>query len=170
MNIMGHRHIIGRLATRVAHPFTDGRSTPGRRARHPVIVMAMAGWMFGAACVAAPHSHETRQPAAIGMHDSANHPHPGFIARPAAAPTGVTHDGLGESNRKARESAAHAKARYPYKPAASSDTAKALGMTDAELASWLTDIRQQASAPILRPQRRGEAQLHPMHPARPTDS
>ncbi|UJH76262.1 hypothetical protein L0U95_30735 (plasmid) [Burkholderia cenocepacia] len=81
---------------------------------------------------------------------------------------------IDDSTRKVRESAAraaaHAKARYPRKPAASSDTAKALGMTDAELTSWLTDIRQQAASPILRSPRDGDVQLHPTRSARPTDS
>ncbi|KWE50979.1 hypothetical protein WT53_28020 [Burkholderia sp. MSMB2157WGS] len=174
MDIMGYRHIIGRLATRVAHPFAGVRLQCGPCARRPAVVVAMAGSMFGSMCVAAPHAHELRRPAAIGMHDGANTPHPGFVARPAAAPGGAAPSGSDEASRKARESAtlaaAHAKARYPRKPDASSDTAKALGMTDAELASWLIDIRRQASAPILRPQRRGEAELHPMYPARPTDS
>ncbi|VBB15619.1 hypothetical protein [Burkholderia stabilis] len=167
MNITGHQHIIGRLASRVAQPFTCMQPPLGRRASRAVVVAAMAGWMAGAVCVAAPHSPEMRRPAAPTMHV-------GLVAHGLAAPTGVSHDGITESNRKVRESAAHAaahaKARYPYKPAASSSTAKALGMTDAELTSWLTDIRQQASAPILRPPRSGEAQLHPMRPAHPTDS
>ncbi|KWO47959.1 hypothetical protein WT97_07815 [Burkholderia sp. MSMB1459WGS] len=174
MDIMGYRRIIGRLATRVAHPFAGVRPQRGPCAYRPAIVVAIAGSMFGSMCVAAPHAHEMRQPAAIGMHDGANTPHPGLIARPAAAPVAAAQSDVDDSGRRARESAvlaaARAKARYPRKPNASSDTAKALGMTDAELASWLTDIRRQASAPILRPHRHGEAELHPMYPARPTDS
>ncbi|KVL06311.1 hypothetical protein WS99_15550 [Burkholderia territorii] len=174
MDIMGYRHIIERLATHVACPFAGVRFRRGPSARWPAVVVAIAGSMFGSMCVAAPHAHEMRQPAAIGMHDGANPPHPGFIARPTAAPVGAARSGVDDSGRKARESAAlaaaHAKARYPRKPAASSDTAKALGMTDAELASWLTDIRQQASDPIPRRQRHGEVELHPMYPAHPTDS
>ncbi|WP_241302090.1 hypothetical protein [Burkholderia stabilis] len=108
------------------------------------------------------------------MHDGSNLLHVGLVAHPHAAPVGVSRDGIAESNRKVRESAAHAaahaKARYPYKPAASSNTAKALGMTDAELTSWLTDIRQQMSEPTFHPQPGGAVEPHPMHPARPTDS
>lgn len=161
MNITGDQDIIGRFATTPAHLLTNGPQR-SRRTWCAAIVVAMAGCLSGSVCIAASGST-----VAVG-------PHAALVAGPTAAPVGASHGGAAESSRKTRESAAHAaaraKARYPYKPAASSDTAKALGMTDAELTSWLTDIRQQAASPIFRPPRDGDAQLHPTRSVRPTDS
>lgn len=173
MNTMGDQHIIWRRAIVLAPRFKDVPRRPCRTLR-TAIFATVAGCLFAAACVAAPRLYETRTPAAIGMHDGANPVRTGSIARPPAAAVDATRHGIGDSARSAHESAVHAaaraKARYPYRPDASSDTAKALGMTDAELASWLTDIRQQTSEPTFHPQPGGAAEPHPMHPARPTDS
>ncbi|MGT0195204.1 hypothetical protein ACVHYJ_24675 [Burkholderia pyrrocinia] len=170
---MGDRHIIGRLASTLAPCFKDVLRRP-RRTWRTTILAATAGCLLAAACVAAPRVYEMQTPAAIGMHDGANPVHTGSVVRPAAVPVGAARHGVGDPARTAHDSAVHAaaraKARYPRRPDASSDTAKALGMTDAELASWLTDIRQQTSEPTFHPRERGAAELHPMHPARPTDS
>ncbi|WP_198174609.1 hypothetical protein [Burkholderia cenocepacia] len=170
---MGDQHIIGRLAMTFAPSFNGVLRRP-RRTWHATILAATAGYLFAAACVAAPRPYEMRTPAAIGMHDGANPVRTGSIARPTAAPVRAARHGTGDPARTAHDSAVHAaaraKARYPYRPDASSDTAKALGMTDSELASWLTDIRQQTAEPTFHPQQRGAAELHPMHPAPATDS
>ncbi|HIC7210265.1 hypothetical protein [Burkholderia stabilis] len=158
---MGDQDIVGRFATTPAHRIT-GMPRRSRHAWRVAIIAAMAGWLSGSVCAAA-----SGPTASTGARD-------GLIARPLAAPVSASHDGITESNRTVRESAAHAaahaKARYPFKPAAASDTAKALGMTDAELTSWLADIRQQAATPSFRPSHDGEPRLYPMRPARPTDS
>lgn len=169
MNVMGHQNIIERVRTAVAAIPTRA---PSRTARQSlaVVVAAIAGVLSASVCVAASRPLESRAPHPNGIHDAATRAPAGFDARQAAASVASAPPGIVESSRKAHESAAHAKARYPRKPAASSDTAKALGMTDAELASWLTDIRRQASAPIVLPREGGEAHLHPMHVVHPTDS
>lgn len=174
MSITDHQHIIGRLATWLVRSPTGTRPSYRRRVSRVAIGVAAAAAMAATVCVAAPHAHATHQPDANGLRDDAAASHAGFVMRAAASSADMQHDGLTESGRRVRDRAAHAaaraKARYPYKPTASSDTAKALGMTDAELTSWLTDIRQQAASPILRPPRQGDAELHPTRSVRPTDS
>ena len=169
MNAMGHQNIIERVATTVATIPTRALRRMSRQSL-AAVVAAAAGVLSASICVAASRPLERRAPHSIGIHDAATRAPAGFGARRAAAPVASALPGIAESSRKAHESAAHAKARYPRKPAASSDTAKARGMTDAELASWLTDIRRQASAPIVLPREGGEAQLHPMHAVHSTDS